>query len=658
MRGLLLFALALPLEIMCAKSFDTSYALLSGYSSLRVSVAADSFDEGLSLSVKSWPLSLLALDVDVIPQRSTAAGSNLLQNFYGGAPSQRVSLSLNADGGESSSDIAVAKFAACGILAWLLPVGALPIRGCAGGSNFDIDLSQAAAISPASLRRDGILEASALETKCSTASSSVAEIAAIEAKVGPTESLVRARQWGGGQLAAAAAAANATRVVTLTVALDTPPRGGWLTGTMVNFTANGPIGRLLVDVRASMDAALTLGGMHLSIVPEWDHSPAGPRVVALRLTYAEVAVRSAKDSESPVVIPLATATLSRQIDGTGLHRDLEYTIMAHVHAPFGVTGAGVGAGGSCALVPRCRLALVQRLEASTYIDLDEVREAVRRVARHGRTLGLRAFAPHIDVERPTSVSTQNVVVLWLPLDEGFESITSAKASPFWARARLSDSVDSLGGQVEGGNDTVVEIDASFSALVHFRYQTAGCDSASAGVADVAAAAAAPWTAIMSNIWGPLRADGSFYFDPADKIAVGTAGRPFVAGCYALAHLPQPTLHVSCDSESSGEEAGSIVDEKASGAVCSSAPATSALAAALASAGGGWHELPAGIAAGSSSLPGQRGFAAHLTPPLAPVPIGCSDHAAAVSFITTSVAVIAALLLARATLARARAPHAA
>jgi hypothetical protein len=367
--------------------------------------------------------------------------------------------------------------------------------------------------------------------------------------------------------------------------------------------------------------------------------------------YAEAGVAAAGAAAAPAPAALAALTLSRRINGTGLHRELTYAVRARVRAPAGAPPPCACAGARRGAAPprACRLALVQRLEASTYFDLDELREAQRHAARAGRApVGLRAFAPHIDVERPTSASTQHVVVLWLPVE------FDAGAGAGGARAALLP-----------GQPAEVEVTATFAALLHLRYQAVGCDSASAGAADAAAAAAAPWTAIMAPVWGPLRADGSFYFranaSDGDGDGAGAGAgvpRPFVDGCYALAHLPQPTVHLACDDDGGGGGGGGGggYSECDGGGACAAADAL--LAAALAGRRGAWTALPPSAAGGASSLPGQRGYSARLTPPLAPVPVGCRDHAAAVSALTASLAVAGALLLSHAALTRASGRHAA
>lgn len=472
----------------------------------------------------------------------------------------------------------------------------------------------------------------------------------------------------------AARAVGAAHVVTLSAALDTPPRGGAFPSALVagqaplTLAADSPLAQLHAAALADAgSSAQFLGGVHVSVLPEWEDEPAPavaaaaaavtgavvaaapPRLRALHIAYVEVGV-AAGDSAAPMPAAATALTLVRQVRGTGLHRDLTFAVHARVRVPGGTAACGNRTGGSgsdaahLSPVPHCRLALVQRLEASTYWDLDELREAQRQEERFGRAaFGLHAFAPHIDVEKPTSASTQHIVILTMPVEVvgGGEAAASAPARALLAGGKRAAS--------DGSRE--VDITANISTLLHLRYQAVGCDSASAGARDAAAAAAAPWTAIMAGVWGPLRADGSVAL-PATGAAGAPVGHPFVEGCYALAHLPQPTVHLACEA---GELAAATAEEAA---VAESCTPEALLVAAMADRHGAWMDLTATLTGGASSLPGQRGYSAVLTPPLAPVPIGSRDHAGVVFAFTASVAVACSLLLSRAALQHVHARHAA
>lgn len=531
-----------------------------------------------------------------------------------------------------------------------------------------------------------------------------------------------------------------------------------------------------------------------------------------------------------------TTSLHRRMTGTGLHRDLAYAVEARTAIPtaalppgfveaFLARGSGSGSSSSSAssssasaseaswsthtltsFLPRCRLALLQRLEASSYLDLDEVREQQRnaapllstygaaeaaagagaggaagsdsgsssgldekRVASSSATtsastigLDIRAFARYIDVERPTSLSTQHTVALAVPLRE--RPASSSSSSSFGSSsvdAGSSDSIDASiasdrsgayaevrlqpapGSPIDASTGVPAALSLSLHArigtLFHVRYQSTGCSSAaaaaaaaanesSAAVGPAAAAAAAgsrgAWVDVMSAAYGAqLHGDGSVALRAPRqaKSAAGAAADteehhgsaadsdglwarlaglksrlasfagmgpsvggedeeqstgtgpselplslgvqwPYVDGCYAMAHLPLPTLHVQCD-----EEAPSLEDAAAA-AAASSAPGnapsglpSAALAAVLraaqgsAGAAGGavdsWAALPL-TGSGSSALPFHVGFDAARTPLLAPVPVGNRDHFRWVSPATASIALGgAALVLLAAVLAK-------
>lgn len=539
-------------------------------------------------------------------------------------------------------------------------------------------------------------------------------------------------------------------------------------------------------------------------------------------------------------------SLHRRMAGTGLHRELAYTVEARTTIPTaalppsfvdaylargsGSASAGATSSSSSAsaseaswsthtltsFLPRCRIVLLQRLEASSYLDLDEVREQQRNAAPLLSTYGadaaaagsspatsgaatgatggnngkhatdnaqqqlasstgsgsgsasatgldIRAFARYIDVERPTSLSTQHTVALAVPLRERASSSASSSSSfgsadsidasiaadrsGAYAEVRLQPapgaSIDESTGRPSALS---LSLSARIGTLFHARYQSTGCSSAAAAAAaaalanasasapSVAAAAAAgsrgAWVDVMSAAYGAqLHGDGSValraprqHKPAAAAVAGGDAGEavaaaagqgsgadalwsqladlksrlasfagmgpsvggevehqalgtgpselplslgvqwPYVDGCYAMAHLPLPTLHVQCD-----EEAPSLEDAAAAAAAASapgnapsglpSAALTAVLRAAQGSAGAAgvavesWTSLPV-TGSGSSALPFHIGFDAARTPLLAPVPVGNRDHFRWVSPATASIALGgAALVLLAALLAK-------
>jgi hypothetical protein len=412
----------------------------------------------------------------------------------------------------------------------------------------------------------------------------------------------------------------------------------------------------------------------------------------------------------PTLAPLSTAddslasmgasapTVRRAVSGTGLHRRLDYSVDASFAlAPAASKSAAeddaaASATGAAGAAPLCELAFLQRLEATTYFDLDESRDQTRRGGAD-----LRAFAKFIDVERPTASSAQHVVVFRLP-------VHSARAD-----AAEGTDIDSneFGGadavvNVVGGRERSVRLRARLHQLIHMRYQAVGCAPASRYLEDVAALAAyeatkaeagaaggaksgrskrekkaaaasvsrtsldgasartysedddllvSPWRALHAPLYGPLSPDGSVYITA--KEGDGFLGKgfnatvdpetraqwPWVSGCYALAHVPLPTLHIACGIPSAAQR---IAFPDLAALADAVNDASGALDPTIANAKAQKAWIPVGMP--GSSLPSGPGYHADLTPPLHPVPVGDRDDFKLVSLVTALTAMGSALFL--------------
>jgi hypothetical protein len=332
-----------------------------------------------------------------------------------------------------------------------------------------------------------------------------------------------------------------------------------------------------------------------------------------------------------------SSRVCRTVRNTGLHRELEYkvqltaTVDAQTLARFkAASGAQSGSAAQPSTASNCHLLLVQRVERSMYLDLDEVRERARGdpldldgasandLERRKAFLpgpALRAFSKFIDVERPASVSTEHVVLLALPIQGSEDAVATGRFG------RAIASVAAAG--------TSVTVDASFHELVHARYQSPGChkDNALGPSASSESPALAHY------------ADGSFRF-PAPRATTGasnaSSGSLFLAqaaGCYKLAHLPLPTVHVQCAAPSDGtQSSGSASLSALQAATTASAPASEAAAT--------WVQVPVR----NSAVLGAKRCDGACVAPLSAVPVGNADDFAVVGTATALAALSAAALL--------------
>jgi len=485
---------------------------------------------------------------------------------------------------------------------------------------------------------------------------------------------------------------------------------------------------VVVEAFGRQPAAASVGGSADSVIAA---AFRGRLLAPSSSTGGAVASTGAQQPSFPGAdAPRWRAEVSRRLDSTGLHRNLTYTIDAQTDIPAAAlppaflaalratrSGAGDAAPALAAFAPRCRVAVAQRVEATGYFDLDEVRDCQRRsnpallgagategsssgsgraagarsasAAAGGsasstaqRSLQLRGFARYIDVERPTSASSQHVVVLSTPIRESAVPDPSASYAYVEATELPRTTTDAPGG-------VRLRVHAGFSALYHMRYQATGCGGTEAEAetevaaataqasaqADAGVGPAAAWLESMSAVYGhALGSDGSVFLQanasgipvsPSVAAAIAASRRfgvqwPYVEGCYALAHLPLPTVHLQCDEDASGllellptrTEAMEAAGPMPAG-VLSAALATTLREEAGSAAPAGqprerlaveaWTSVPL-LTQASSALPFYRGFSAQHFPVLAPVPVGDKDHVKFVSPVTTLAAVGCAMLL--------------
>lgn len=316
--------------------------------------------------------------------------------------------------------------------------------------------------------------------------------------------------------------------------------------------------------------------------------------------------------------PRPRATVCRELRSTGLHRELGFALRVDVPAPPAAAEPPPPVPRGAASEPplRCELALVQRLEATQYIDLDEARD----VERAGGA-ALRAFAKFVDVERPASASTQHVVVFSAEVHDAGAGAAAAGSSSGSGGGEGAGPRPALHGSVNvtlvPGGGGAVRVAGDVRQLLHLRYQNAGCGGA-AGDDDGTFA----WTAPADSAWLLLAQQ------PTEGAAGGSggAGGPYISGCYARAHLQQPTVHLRCSGGAGG------------------GPALRALAAALPTCGSGGSGAWVAAPVGNPSQPGAPGYDGACTPPLAPVPVGRRGDTLLVRTLTTAATLGGALLL--------------
>lgn len=665
--------------------------------------------------MQDWPAGALALDIDLVDtEHPLSVGGSALSRLPAERTALLVQVSAAAEAGTNataeSRPTASQMAAACDVLQQLLP--SVRLSACiASSSNMSLSgFAQGATFAADVVARDGSISTAAFEPEA------VSTYLPYSTPARDSFQVSHGVTWGAGF---APLRPGQRRAVTAVIS-DLPNCGPAGLFFQPSASGSGPVAAFMAQRAAEL--LPTVGGqwrshsLHVTIAPARE---AGSVTVAV----AEVATGSKLQSDNSACIrsnittgsgsasafkgafyaaldrvcrqhidatepgtaaPVSlvdswlragntpavrwSARVCRELNNTGLHRELEYQVSAT--AEFDVSALPAGAAGEAqsAFAPSaassCHLLLVQRLERSTYFDLDEVRERQRGdpldvsgmtadAAALAKQLAagprLRAFSKFIDVERPTSASTEHVVLLAVPVQDK----QRAQLGSRFGGATVS--IQQVGG---AGSRYRAVVEATLRELVHARYQSPGCAEGNATTTSttttggsVAARAPAASSAAGCRTWrdalnhfGQLHDDGTIYIsaDAPQQLfgAAATAAhaqqqavlrtRPYTSGCYAMAHLPMPTVHLQC------------VPRVAAAQAVNSDP-LAMLGAALASSGapvGSW--MPAEML--TAAVPGVPGYDATCTPPLAPVPVGDVVHARTVGLLTAAAAMTGAAML--------------
>ena len=337
-------------------------------------------------------------------------------------------------------------------------------------------------------------------------------------------------------------------------------------------------------------------------------APAGSPAAPLRAPVAAGGVAAAE------------AQVRRAVTGPGLHREALYTVDAQLDA---AALPGLAPGG------QCFLALHQRLERTTYIDLDELRE----ISRVGGP-NFVSFTHYIDVERPTSASWQHEVLMThpLPVVVGGANTDSQDAHHWTSPTAAGLAAAWLGSAApKGAVDTFAPIGASPWASAAARsMMRSGVSRATDGApwrlrAEVLVPFHVRYQSVGCGAGGAAISGGSELFvTPSPRNESTTL--PLVQGCYGGVHLPLPTLHISCDG---GAQWAPVRTQNTAW------PSPGWCPAHVEKFEPFEGQLP-GAAVSQSSC--------ELTPPLRPVPVGVASHFSMVSSITAMCTLGASLLL--------------
>lgn len=288
--------------------------------------------------------------------------------------------------------------------------------------------------------------------------------------------------------------------------------------------------------------------------------------------------------EPPPATPVWAGQVCTDFTGRGFHHDVEYTVTASALLP---------PSSSSRLHPSCRVALHLHLPAGVYVDLDEVRTAVRDASAEDRARGgertgraplsFRSFCRFIDVERPAYRSTQHVVLL--------RHDAAVRSGGAHGDGHNNLSALRHGGAVAtvvrgggGGGDTL-HLSARFRTALHKRYPAPGCASGgeealpASSLSTHATACTKEWGATVyrdGSVWVPAlpggwraaartawarvtgwgsspgQAGGGETQDVPSLDDACSDARPFFPGCYVLVHAPRPTVHVECTGVGGGE----------------------------------------------------------------------------------------------------------
>ena len=432
-------------------------------------------------------------------------------------------------------------------------------------------------------------------------------------------SLVRTTTGRGAPILLAVAEA-AVAVAAARGPLKSPPDGGRGSGSAVAADVLVVAGQACHSTRLASGppppplpaSSFTAAALRLC---EGGKEGSAPRVAAVRHAgLLQTLLTGGAAGSLPPLPMLPRPTVCWDLRGSGLHRELSVTVDVLVPPPPLPRGGGapLAAGSSAASTAplRCELALVHRLEATQYVDLDEARDAERAGGP-----ALRAFTKFIDVERPASASTQHVIVLAGAVHE---------ETP--APGLLLPSQRGVNVSLEPGGGGGVHVTGVLRQLLHLRYQNAGCgDDEGEGGGGSTDDGTFAWQAAPGDLRFLVQQQLEQHQGGA---AAPFPGTPYVSGCYARAHLQLPTVHLRCTGATGG------------------GPALQALSDALRGGrdGGGEVAAWAALPVLNSARPGTAGYISACTPPLAPVPVGRRGDALLVRALTMAATLGGALLL--------------
>ena len=436
-----------------------------------------------SIGGGAWPDDLLAVDVDA--WGDAADTSDLLPAGLPAGPALRIVLAAVQmdDAGRPDARRAAAAMARllqhpdtlaaiCATLAIDAP--SVRVAPCVAGAPPLVHLTAGAPFAPASVARNGALATNLFTTTGSAVSSRrevvdsrrvLASGAVRWAACVPDAALpeyitgVALTVWGGsavdavgGLLPPRALAHHTTRAAACS-----------LTATLV--TEEVAAGAAARDTCVRGNA--TLPGTAAAIISS----------NAVAADGAVAALYGPPPSDGGNHIP--TATLARSIRLSSFHRELE----VHVTLPRSSHDGAAAAA-------TCDVALLLHLERTTYLDADELADAVRR-ALTDRRAALRLFSPTVDVEAPAGGAHGEMVVL--------------------AVVANATGVASFGG-----------------LLLHMRYQAPGCSRANDEGSSYWVAGGGMWQGVAARLAGDYR--------------------PFLPGCYRPVSPPPVAAYVRCGGE--------------------------------------------------------------------------------------------------------------
>jgi hypothetical protein len=290
----------------------------------------------------------------------------------------------------------------------------------------------------------------------------------------------------------------------------------------------------------------------------------------------------------------------------------------------------------------CSIALVQRIPAETFIDLDEFRrnggiencssffplssplKSNDPTLRDPEHFSFCAFTHSIDVERPlySSLTTQHIVVLSRMLEGSTNS---------------EDLVSII------SNKGFVSLKAAFGLNFQLRYQAPGCSSATKNLLDDSPIVdqdhhQLPKTPIH------LFKDGSFKLRNESGVGSG--------GCYRLAFFPRPSIHLSCRYHSQNDPSSSSTSFSTSSNLHRSQAALALLYTVLGGKASNdtisrqWvtFEQQSLMVDDDDDIESEDNLSCGMMPYLSVVPVGSTGDSFIVSAVTTGVTMICALMI--------------